>query len=340
MRTTALLAAAAAFCHTALAVPAATTEQLNAIVKRAEADIPTCASKYAPGGDAQRAAANFPQSQSATTTTTCPTNQTQVIQIPVYVVLPYFVYPNGTKEGYIAKDDLLSPVKRMQANFAKYTPRVNFTILAPTYKPIKNLTLWQEMHNSGTDTQADMDRLLRTIVRPVRGSFASKPADHMRRLYVYLPPSLSSATAFAFLPYDTNPFEADGVYFDARDWLRSYSTLTHETGHWMSLLHNFQGGCQNQNGGDLVNDTPPWVLDGNLYSSMCMDAKKYWGYPYDFNKIANPCGGTKGQAITSIANFMNYSFDICKTSFTKGQQTRYWNALTKLRGFKPTCKRI
>ncbi|KAM0791606.1 hypothetical protein ACM66B_006048 [Microbotryomycetes sp. NB124-2] len=342
MRTATLFAAAAALCHSALAVPAATKEQLNAIVKRAEWEMPTCKEAFAPGYDAQKA---FPQSQSATTTTTCSTNLTQVIQVPVTVVLPYVIYANGSKPGYLPKDQLLAPVKQMQANYlrtfatAKVPYRVNFTINAPIYKPIKNLTLWDEMQNQSTDTDADHERLLRTLVRPARGSFANKPVDHYRRLYVYLAPSLSSATAFAFLPYDTNPFEADGVYFDARYWLMSLSTLSHETGHWMSLLHNFQGGCTNANGGDLVSDTPPWFLDGNIYAAMCLESK-YYGYPYDYNKIANPCNGTKAQAITSIANYMNYSMDSCKKSFTKGQMTRMWNALTKLRAFKPTCKRV
>ncbi|KAK4047955.1 hypothetical protein OIO90_005993 [Microbotryomycetes sp. JL221] len=340
MRVSLLVAATTALLG-AQAAPAASNEQLHAIVPRGENgfDIPTCGSRYPPGYDAQRAAAVFPTPQQATVT--CATNLTKVVQVSTYVVLPYFVHPNKTKEGYMTPQQLVQPVKEMASYFAKYKSpgRINFTINPVVYKPITNRTLWLEMFNQDTDTQANYDRLVRTLVRPTRGTLAQRTADGYRRLYIYLPPSLATATAFAFLPYSKTPIDADGVYFDARYWLRSYSTLTHETGHWMSLLHNFQGGCKSDQGGDLVADTPPWTLTGNIYESMCLNSRN-WGYPYDYNKIANPCNGTKTQAITSIKNFMNYSMDICKTDFTPGQLKRMWDALLNLRGFTPKCAKV
>ncbi|KAK4047956.1 hypothetical protein OIO90_005994 [Microbotryomycetes sp. JL221] len=345
MHISALLATTAALLSAsgARAAPAASEEQLNAIVARADNSyqIPKCTTGYPPGYDAKKANVAFPQAQSATTTVTCPANYTQVVQVSAYVVLPYFKYKNGTTEGYMTPDQLTAPVKQMQTNFGKYKlpGRVNFTIKTPIYKPITNRTLWEEMFNQDTDTQENYDRLVRTLVRPIRGPLENRTTDQYQRLYIYLPPSLATATAFAFLPYSTAPFDADGVYFDARYWLYSLSTLTHETGHWMSLLHNFQGGCSNDQGGDLVNDTPPWTLTGNLYEAMCANSLKY-GYPYDYNKISNPCNGTKTQAVVSIRNFMNYSMDVCKTDFTSLQLKRMWNALTTLRGFKPKCVQL
>lgn len=88
-------------------------------------------------------------------------------------------------------------------------------------------------------------------------------------------------------------------------------TAVHETGHWLGLLHVFQGySCGGA--GDYIVDTPP--------QSQSTD-----GCPTDPPK--DSCPDLPG--LDLIHNFMDYSFDECYQTFTPDQRTRIfqlWNA--------------
>jgi len=86
-------------------------------------------------------------------------------------------------------------------------------------------------------------------------------------------------------------------------------TLTHETGHWLGLLHIFQGGC-NDPVGDNVDDTPP-------------SASASEGCPVG----RNSCGDIPDL----IHNFMDYSYDACMESFTPGQIRRMHETIRAFR---------
>ena len=77
-------------------------------------------------------------------------------------------------------------------------------------------------------------------------------------------------------------------------------TLTHEAGHYFSLHHPFNNGC---NGGDFVNDTPP--ADNPNFGC---------------NLNTNSC--PQNPEPDMIENYMDYADDVCTNIFTVGQRTR------------------
>lgn len=94
-------------------------------------------------------------------------------------------------------------------------------------------------------------------------------------------------------------------------------TVVHETGHWLGLMHTFEGGCT---GGDGVEDTP---------------AEAAPSYYCEIGRNTCPVDAT-GQVINDglpdpIHNFMNYSFDACMFQFTPGQHQRFVDFYSRYR---------
>jgi Pregnancy-associated plasma protein-A len=118
----------------------------------------------------------------------------------------------------------------------------------------------------------------------------------------------SDVLGFSTFPqwYRKSP-RMDGVVIDYRSlphgsyrrFNRGY-TAVHEIGHWLGLLHTFQGGCTPP--GDGVSDTP-------------YEATPAQGCPH--YKDTCPQRGDD-----PVHNFMNYGFDSCMRDFTPGQGRR------------------
>jgi hypothetical protein len=87
-------------------------------------------------------------------------------------------------------------------------------------------------------------------------------------------------------------------------------TGTHEVGHWMGLLHTFQGGCSRRN--DRLADTPAEQSPAS-------------GCPTGRDTCAAQAG------VDPIHNFMDYSDDACMFEFTPNGDARMDAAFTMFR---------
>jgi Pregnancy-associated plasma protein-A len=76
--------------------------------------------------------------------------------------------------------------------------------------------------------------------------------------------------------------------------------LVHEAGHWLGLMHTFQGGCDAP--GDGIADTPAEAKDHRT----CADPTR------------DSCPNDPG--VDPMYNYMSYSGDACTNQFTAGQR--------------------
>ena len=127
-----------------------------------------------------------------------------------------------------------------------------------------------------------------------------------------------SLLGWSYLAQDANKVGVlDGVVIHYKTlpggpWGPHYSqgdTTTHEVGHWMNLLHTFEGGCKGQ--GDFIDDTPA-------------EASPAFKCPVGRDTCSAPGNDP-------IRNFMDYTFDSCMDRFTADQATRMQEAWTAYR---------
>ncbi|KAF4555216.1 Extracellular metalloprotease-like protein 7 [Elsinoe fawcettii] len=84
----------------------------------------------------------------------------------------------------------------------------------------------------------------------------------------------------------------------------------HETGHWLGLLHTFEGGCSGA--GDQVDDTPAQAGPSN-----------------GCRNLVDSCPDQPGQALGD--NYMDYASEFCTNKFTPGQMSRMQTMWTTMR---------
>ncbi|KAF2223199.1 hypothetical protein BDZ85DRAFT_312926 [Elsinoe ampelina] len=117
-----------------------------------------------------------------------------------------------------------------------------------------------------------------------------------------------------------NVYAADGCNIAAQTMpggtIRGYNsgkTAVHEVGHWLGLLHVFEGySCSGS--GDFISDTP-------------MQSTSTDGCPAKPAK--DSCPDQKG--VDAVHNYMDYSTDACYERFTTGQMQRVRSLWGKFR---------
>lgn len=125
------------------------------------------------------------------------------------------------------------------------------------------------------------------------------------------PESGGTILGYAYLPYTTNA-SVDGIVMissrigsiGTSSTANAGRTLTHETGHWLGLIHPFDNGCGSNcsTTGDRICDTPP-VNDPS------------YGCP----TTNNTCNNDAPNELDMVENFMDYANGYCQNAFTQGQ---------------------
>ncbi|KAL2868041.1 zinc metalloprotease [Aspergillus lucknowensis] len=156
-----------------------------------------------------------------------------------------------------------------------------------------------------------------------QGSAAEELVKELRRgdasdLNLYIVPEIGDGIAgYATFPWDyLRSSQQDGVVIlrtcvpGGNQPARNTGKVAgHEVGHWLGLLHTFQGGCQL--GGDFIDDTPAEESPAD-------------GCPT--GRDSCPGGG-----VDPIHNHMDYSDDDCRTEFTPRQIQRMATAASVFR---------
>lgn len=128
-----------------------------------------------------------------------------------------------------------------------------------------------------------------------------------------LPSQVTAQTKVAQYYTDGCNINAETMPGGAMTGYNEGMTAVHETGHWLGLLHTFEGyACTGD--GDLIADTP-------------MQSTSTDGCPSKPAKDSCP----SATGVDPIHNYMDYSSDACYTSFTPGQVSRIQNLWTQYR---------
>lgn len=162
-------------------------------------------------------------------------------------------------------------------------------------------------------------------------SLSALPSQNYLRIFVVSNISPAGTGGYAFYPGTSNLLDGiviradlfgSNTYCPGCQLMPNYNlgaALIHEAGHYLNLYHTFQGGCYTgtnlgacQQYGDRICDTPPTTGS--------------FGCP---NPAPLSCNGVD---TVRIDNYMDYTDDPCKHSFTAGQKARMDYSVLAYRG--------
>ncbi|KAK2000427.1 hypothetical protein LX36DRAFT_429181 [Colletotrichum falcatum] len=196
--------------------------------------------------------------------------------------IPVNVFMLGDRETQ-SKLNLTSPVVRLEENLA-----YGYSGLGYSFGPFNTYHIYDQEFAEFPFNTFISSTLLKMTWRLRTGGAET--------LNIYLVPKMTPGLlAFALFPQqltknNPNALALDGIIFN-HNTMRHYlseKTMIHELGHWLGLMHPFQGGCLMD--GDGVPDTPQMELKMN--HQLCVEGK-------------DSCPGLPGTDL--VRNYMTYS---------------------------------
>lgn len=141
---------------------------------------------------------------------------------------------------------------------------------------------------------------------------------------VYICENPRNVCGYAFFP--GSGVKGGGIFVKKSCYGTATTTLAHEMGHYLGLLHTFEGWDYNQefvngsncsNAGDYLCDTPADFLDFR------------WSCPYTGNQTDN--NGDLYRTVIDQTLYMSYSLDGCQNRFSPMQRTKTYTTLQDYR---------
>ncbi|PSK45272.1 hypothetical protein B9Z65_2412 [Elsinoe australis] len=230
------------------------------------------------------------------------TRQTKAIEVPTY----FHILTKTSNAATVTPSMVTDQFTALNKAYNPYN--IRFTLLGTTYTAND---AW------AVASGPDMDALKASLRR---GTYNT--------LNLYFHSDLAGAIlGTCTLPSDIGPgkpspsiYVSDGCNVAAQTMpggkisgYNSGKTAVHEVGHWLGLLHVFEGYSCTGNG-DFISDTP--VQSTSTDGCPTKPAK-------------DSCPGVKG--VDAVHNYMDYSTDACYERFTTGQIQRVRSLWTKFR---------
>jgi len=196
---------------------------------------------------------------------------------------------SGLSNGDVPDTQINQQITVLNQNFSgtgfRFTlAGVDYTNNATWFRDLDSNTSAERAAKAATHAGDANDLNIWTTNGPSYLGFATFPSWYKRS------PQLDGIV----LDYQSFPGGAYGTQFSLG------KTATHEVGHWLGLLHTFQGACNAK--GDYVDDTPAEATP----TSGCPEGKDTCTAP----------------GLDPIHNYMDYSYDSCYTMFSAGQIQR------------------
>lgn len=218
----------------------------------------------------------------------------------------FHVVTKTDSAGSITTDMVAQQIATMNTVYNTYG--VQFNLINTTFT---TNDLWAV--GSGSDGDA-MKAALR------QGSYSTLNIYFQTDLYGSILGTCSLPSDIGAAPVDPTTYVSDGCNVQAGTMpggtITGYNagkTTVHETGHWLGLLHTFEGySCTGD--GDFIGDTP-------------MQSTSTDGCPTKPAKDSCP----QATGVDAVHNYMDYSTDACYTNFTPLQQVRITNMWTTYR---------